>query len=111
MLCSSGCGIRPGAPIVSHAVEGTFQLIGIAAGGAPCARRSMRRKLNREPPLYIDVYPYASWIINYITAHVLPRPYPENFMLAEEGSSMSTIFHIYYPIIFCSGRTEYWTIF
>ncbi|CAH2102333.1 unnamed protein product [Euphydryas editha] len=88
VLCSSGCGIRPGAPIVSHALEGTFQLIGIAAGGAPCARRSMRRKLNREPPLYIDVYPYASWIINYITAHVLPRPYPENFMLAEEGSSM-----------------------
>ncbi|XP_047545165.1 uncharacterized protein LOC125077296 [Vanessa atalanta] len=88
VLCSSGCGIRPGAPIVSHALEGTFQLIGIAAGSAPCARRSMRKRLNREPPLYIDVYPYVSWIINYISAHVLPRPYPENFMLMEGGTSI-----------------------
>ncbi|CAG9581578.1 unnamed protein product [Danaus chrysippus] len=88
VLCSSGCGIRPGAPIVSHAAEGTFQLIGIAAGGAPCSRRSMRRRLNKEPPLYIDVYPYVTWIINFISAHVLPRPYPEHFMLVEGGTSI-----------------------
>ncbi|XP_072941110.1 uncharacterized protein [Epargyreus clarus] len=88
VLCSSGCGVRPGAPIVSHAAEGTFQLIGIAAGGAACSRRSMRRKLNVEPPLYIDVYPYVTWIINVITAHVMPRPYPDNFMLVEGGPSI-----------------------
>lgn len=61
--------------------------MGIAVGGAPCSRRSMRRRLNREPPLYVDVYPYVTWIMNYITAHVLPRPYPENYMLMEGGSS------------------------
>ncbi|XP_059051079.1 uncharacterized protein LOC131845932 [Achroia grisella] len=89
VLCSSGCGVRPGAPIVSQTVDGAFELIGIAAGGGACSRRSMRRRLNREPPLYIDVYPYSTWIINVITAHQLPQPYPHNFMLLEGGSSVS----------------------
>ncbi|XP_034832639.1 uncharacterized protein [Maniola hyperantus] len=88
VLCSSGCGMRPGAPLISHAMEGTFQLIGIAVGGAPCIRRAMRKRLNKEPPVYIDVYPYVPWIINFITGNVLPRPYPDNFMLVEGGSSM-----------------------
>ncbi|VVC94886.1 unnamed protein product [Leptidea sinapis] len=77
VLCSSGCGIRPGAPIISHALEGTFQLMGIAVGGAACTRRSMRNRINKELPLFIDVYPYVNWIINFISAQILPRPYPE----------------------------------
>ncbi|CAF4794957.1 unnamed protein product [Pieris macdunnoughi] len=85
VLCTSGCGIRPGAPIVTHATEGTVQLMGVAAGSAPCIRRSMRNRLNKEPPLYIDVYPYVSWIINFVTASILPRPYPENFKLVDGG--------------------------
>lgn len=28
MLCSSGCGVRSGAPIVSQNMEGAFELIG-----------------------------------------------------------------------------------
>lgn len=90
MLCTSGCGIRPGAPIVTHATEGTVQLMGVAAGSAPCSRRSMRNRLNKEPPLYIDVYPYVSWIINFVTANILPRPYPEHFKLVDGGSSKYT---------------------
>ncbi|CAH4031275.1 unnamed protein product [Pieris brassicae] len=89
VLCTSGCGIRPGAPIVTHATEGTVQLMGVAAGSAPCIRRSMRNRLNKEPPLYIDVYPYVSWIINFVTANILPRPYPENFKLVDGGPSVS----------------------
>ncbi|XP_028178178.1 melanization protease 1-like, partial [Ostrinia furnacalis] len=89
VLCSSGCGVRPGAPIVSHSPEGMFEVLGIAAGGAACSRRSSRRRLNSEPPLYIDVYPYITWIINVITAHVLPRPYSHNFKLVEGGSSIA----------------------
>ncbi|XP_028041382.1 uncharacterized protein LOC114251357 [Bombyx mandarina] len=88
VLCSSGCGVRPGAPIVSQNVDGGFELIGVAAGGAPCTRRSMRRKLISEPPLYIDVYPYNNWIVNVVTANKLPKPYSQNFMLVEGGSSM-----------------------
>lgn len=64
-----------------------FKIMGVAAGGAACSRRSSRRRLNNEPPLYIDVYPYITWIINVITAHVLPRPYSHNFRLVEGGSS------------------------
>ncbi|KAJ8736284.1 hypothetical protein PYW08_006940 [Mythimna loreyi] len=85
VLCSSGCGVRAGAPIISHAVDGPFELIGVTAGGAPCRRRAMRRRLNNEPPLYIDVYPYNAWIMNVITAHHLPKPYPLNVKLAEGG--------------------------
>ncbi|KAF9421473.1 hypothetical protein HW555_002688, partial [Spodoptera exigua] len=85
VLCSSGCGVRPGATIISHSSDGPFELIGLAAGGAPCHRRSMRRRLNNEPPLYIDVFPYNNWIMNVITAHHLPKPYPNNFMLADAG--------------------------
>ncbi|XP_050666759.1 uncharacterized protein LOC126966641 [Leptidea sinapis] len=88
VLCSSGCGIRPGAPIISHALEGTFQLMGIAVGGAACTRRSMRNRINKELPLFIDVYPYVNWIINFISAHILPRPYPETFMMVDGGSRM-----------------------
>ncbi|XP_041975774.1 uncharacterized protein LOC121730702 [Aricia agestis] len=88
VLCSSGCGVRPGSPIISHTFEGTFEVLGLAAGGGPCTRRSMRNRLNREPPLYVDVYPYTSWIINYITAQILPRPYPDNFVLADHGTRM-----------------------
>ncbi|XP_026739301.1 uncharacterized protein LOC113502122 [Trichoplusia ni] len=88
VLCSSGCGVRAGAPIISHTIDGPYELIGVAAGGAPCHRRSMRRRLNTEPPLYIDVYPYITWITNVITAHHLPKSYPQNFMLVDAGSSM-----------------------
>ncbi|XP_063899108.1 uncharacterized protein LOC110375867 [Helicoverpa armigera] len=88
VLCTSGCGVRPGAPIVSHSIDGPYELIGIAAGGAPCSRRAMRRRLNNEPPLYIDVYPYTTWIMNLITAYHLPKPYPQNVMLLEAGPSV-----------------------
>uniref|UniRef100_A0A2A4K1I3 Peptidase S1 domain-containing protein n=1 Tax=Heliothis virescens TaxID=7102 RepID=A0A2A4K1I3_HELVI len=88
VLCTSGCGVRPGAPIISHSVDGPYELIGIAAGGAPCNRRSMRKRLNNEPPLYIDVYPYITWIMNVITAYHLPKPYPQNFMQVEAGPSL-----------------------
>ena len=108
VLCSSGCGIRSGAPLISHAKEGPFQLMGIAVGGAPCIRRSMRRRLNREPPLYIDVYPYVTWIINYITAFVLPRPYPENFMLMESGSStFAGCLYIMYVFVVASALDSF----
>ncbi|CAB3237838.1 unnamed protein product [Arctia plantaginis] len=86
VLCSSGCGVRPGAPIITHTMEGRFELMGLAAGGAPCSHRSMRRRLNDEPPLYIDVFPYASWIINVISAHKIPKAYPETFQLTDGGS-------------------------
>ncbi|RVE48143.1 hypothetical protein evm_007203 [Chilo suppressalis] len=89
VLCSSGCGVRPGSPIISHSSEGTFEVIGLTAGGAACSRRSMRHRLNTEPPLYIDVYPYVTWIINVITAHMLPRPYSHNFKLVDGGPSMA----------------------
>ncbi|CAG9796487.1 unnamed protein product [Diatraea saccharalis] len=85
VLCSSGCGVRPGSPIISHSADGTFEVIGLTAGGAACSRRAMRRRLNTEPPLYIDVYPYATWIINVITAFILPRPYSHNFKLVDEA--------------------------
>jgi hypothetical protein len=87
VLCSSGCGVRPGAPIISQSSEGMFEVMGLAAGGASCARRSMRHRLNTEPPLYIDVYPYVTWIVNVVTANLLPRPYSHNFKLVEGGSS------------------------
>ncbi|KAG6462336.1 hypothetical protein O3G_MSEX013194 [Manduca sexta] len=87
VICSSGCGVRPGAPIITHNADGAFELIGVAAGGAPCSRRSMRRRLIRESPLYIDIYPYMTWIINVITANKLPLPYSNNFMLVEGGPS------------------------
>ncbi|KAL4716885.1 hypothetical protein ACJJTC_012696 [Scirpophaga incertulas] len=89
VLCSSGCGMRSGAPIISHTSEGMFEVVGLTAGGASCARRSMRRRLNIEPPLYIDVYPYTTWIVNVITANMLPQPYSHNFKLVEGGSSMA----------------------
>ncbi|CAH0695266.1 unnamed protein product [Spodoptera exigua] len=92
VLCSSGCGVRPGATIISHSSDGPFELIGLAAGGAPCHRRSMRRRLNNEPPLYIDVFPYNNWIMNVITAHHLPKPYPNNFMLADAGPEKLYLF-------------------
>lgn len=98
VLCSSGCGIRNGAPIVSHTSEGSFELIGIAAGGATCSRRSMRRRFISEPPLYIDVYPYVNWMINVITANTLPQPYSHNFMLVDGGPGTyklnSHLFHM-----------------
>ncbi|XP_049878481.1 uncharacterized protein LOC126375542 [Pectinophora gossypiella] len=83
VLCTSGCGVRPGAPIISHAAAGAFELIGLAAGGAPCSRRSMRRRLNVDPPVFIDIYPYFAWVINVITAHILPNPYPHTFILTD----------------------------
>ncbi|XP_053614879.1 uncharacterized protein LOC128677794 [Plodia interpunctella] len=89
VLCTSGCGVRPGAPVLSHCMDGTFELIGVAAGGGACSRRTMRRRLIKEPPLFIDVYPYVSWIINVVTAHELPKPYPHNFKLASTGTGMS----------------------
>ncbi|CAH2050604.1 unnamed protein product, partial [Iphiclides podalirius] len=79
--------MRPGAPVVSHDVEGPFNLIGLAAGSEPCQQPAMRRRLNDEPPVYIDVYPYVRWIRGVISASLLPRPYPENFIIAEGGSS------------------------
>ncbi|CAH1639775.1 unnamed protein product [Spodoptera littoralis] len=91
VLCSSGCGVRPGATIISHSSDGPFELIGVAAGGAPCHRRSMRRRLNNEPPLYIDVFPYTNWIMNVITAHHLPKPYPQNFKLVDAGPGIPKI--------------------
>ncbi|KOB68210.1 Uncharacterized protein OBRU01_18653 [Operophtera brumata] len=72
VLCSTGCGVRAGTPIVSHNAEGPFELIGIAAGSAPCVNQSMRRRLTTDPPFYIDVYPYNTWITNFITAYELP---------------------------------------
>lgn len=94
-LCSSGCGVRRGAPIIRHSEEGIFELIGIAAGGAPCSNRSMRRRLNDDPPTYIDIFPYRNWIINVVTAHLLPYAYPQNFQLMNDGLGK-----YYYFIIF-----------
>nr|XP_049692378.1 uncharacterized protein LOC110375857 [Helicoverpa armigera] len=88
-LCTSGCGVRPGAPIISHAVDGAYELIGIAVGGSPCTRRSMRRRLNVEPPIYIDVYPYVAWIMNVIMAFQVPNPYPLNVMQLDSGPSVA----------------------
>ncbi|CAK1602233.1 unnamed protein product [Parnassius mnemosyne] len=88
VLCTTGCGIRPGAPIVSHDSDGMFQLIGVSAGSEPCSHHSRRNRMNDEPPLYIDVYPYVTWIINVVTASVMPHPYPANFMLVEGGSGI-----------------------
>lgn len=84
-LCSTGCGVRNGAPIIKQAEQGSFELIGLTAGGAPCSNRSMRRRLNDEPPIYVDIYPYRNWIINVITAHILPYPFPQNFILTRDG--------------------------
>ncbi|XP_075983614.1 uncharacterized protein LOC142981495 [Anticarsia gemmatalis] len=88
VLCTSGCGVRPGAPIITHSADGRFELIGLAAGGAPCTRRSMRRRLNAEPPLYIDVFPYNTWLMNLITAHKVPKPYPQQFQLVQGGGGV-----------------------
>ncbi|XP_073957095.1 uncharacterized protein [Choristoneura fumiferana] len=88
VLCSSGCGVRPGAPIVSHNLDGQFELIGVAAGSAPCSRSSMRRRLNSEPPVYIDIYPYLTWLVNVITAHTIPLAYPQNFKLVDGQSGI-----------------------
>ncbi|XP_049878543.1 uncharacterized protein LOC126375582 [Pectinophora gossypiella] len=77
-LCSSGCGIRPGAPIISHATTGAFELMGISLGGGVCVDHAMRDQFNPNPPMYIDVYPYVTWITNIITAHVIPLPYPKS---------------------------------
>lgn len=85
-LCTSGCGVRPGAPIATKSSLGAYELVGIVAGGAPCTKRAMRRRLNDDPPLYIDVYPYMAWIINVITAYIIPGAYPQNFMLASSGN-------------------------
>ncbi|XP_068626500.1 uncharacterized protein [Battus philenor] len=87
-LCTSGCGIRPGAPIVSHDTDGPFQLIGLSAGSELCTRHIMRSRLNEAPPLFIDVYPYVTWIMNVISASVVPRSFPGNFMLVEGGTSL-----------------------
>ncbi|KAI5630821.1 hypothetical protein NE865_16467 [Phthorimaea operculella] len=85
VLCTSGCGVRSGAPILAHAADGPFELIGINAGGAPCRSRANRRRLNPQPPIYIDIYPYTQWISNVVTAHIMPRPYPEHFQLTDFG--------------------------
>ncbi|CAB3256466.1 unnamed protein product [Arctia plantaginis] len=85
-LCTSGCGMRPGTPIISHAPDGRFEVIGIAVGGSRCVDHEMRRSFNENPPFYIDVYPYVPWIINVINAHKIPKPYPEHFQLLEGGS-------------------------
>ncbi|KPI94987.1 hypothetical protein RR46_11991 [Papilio xuthus] len=87
-LCTTGCGIRPGAPIISQDVDGIFQLIGLSAGSQPCRIHTMRSRLNDDPPLFIDVFPYVTWIMNVISASVVPRAFPGKLMLTEGGSSI-----------------------
>lgn len=87
-LCTTGCGIRPGAPIISQDVDGPFQLIGLSAGSQPCRLHTMRNRLNDDPPLFIDVFPYITWIMNVISASVVPHAFPGKLMLTEGGSSM-----------------------
>ncbi|XP_014366964.2 uncharacterized protein LOC106717595 [Papilio machaon] len=87
-LCTTGCGIRPGAPIISQDVDGSFQLIGLSAGSQPCRIHTMRSRLNDDPPLFIDVFPYVTWIMNVISASIVPRPFPGKLMLTEGGSSI-----------------------
>ncbi|XP_063395740.1 uncharacterized protein LOC134680558 [Cydia fagiglandana] len=89
VLCTSGCGVRPGAPIASHSPDGEFELIGLSAGYAPCTRSGMRRRLNDDPPIYIDVFPYVTWIVNIVAAHVIPKAYPSNFKLVDGRSGLS----------------------
>lgn len=77
--------MRPSTPVISHAEDGRFELIGLSVGGPLCSHRSMRRRFNENPPFYIDIYPYVQWVINVLTAHKLPKPYPQHFQLVQGG--------------------------
>lgn len=84
--------MRSGAPIISHTVDGRFEVIGLAVGDSRCVDHEMRRSFNENPPFYIDVYPYVPWITNVINAHNIPKPYPEHFRLLEGGSRKYSIY-------------------
>lgn len=79
--------MRPGAPLVSHGSNGMFELVGISSTSGLCIEDAHRTAYNDPPAIWIDIYPYNTWIINVITAHVMPMPYPSSFKLtrSDEG--------------------------
>lgn len=87
LLCTSGCGVRPGAPIITQAADGRLELLGLAVGGEDCTENYMRNQLNTDPPIYVDVFPYVNWIMNVISAFHIPKAYPHTFQLVDGGAS------------------------
>lgn len=86
--------MRTGAPLVLHASNGLFELVGIASSSGICVDDIQRTTFNDPPAIWIDIYPYNTWIVNVITAHVMPLPYPNNFKLTQnDDGKFINIFH------------------
>lgn len=75
--------MRTGTPLVLHATNGLFELVGISARSGLCAEETQRIAFNDPPAIWIDIYPYNSWIVNIITAHVMPLHYPNTLLLTQ----------------------------
>lgn len=87
IFCTTGCSMRTGAPLVVHASNGLFELVGISSTSGICIKETHRTAFNDPPVIWIDIYPFNTWIINVVTAHVMPLPYPNTFKLShsDEG--------------------------
>lgn len=75
--------MRTGTPLVLHASNGLFELVGISATSESCVEETQRTAFNDPPAIWIDIYPYKTWIINVITAHIMPLHYPNTFKLTQ----------------------------
>lgn len=82
IFCTTGCSMRTGAPLVVHASNGLFELVGISSASGICIKETDRTAFNDPPVIWIDIYPFNTWIINVVTAHVMPLPYPNTFGLS-----------------------------
>lgn len=100
--------MRTGVPLVLHASNGLFELVGISSSSGLCFQESQRATLNDPPSIWIDIYPYNDWIFNVITAHVMPLLYPNNVKLSQSADGRyKTLRGIWvYLVIWCPAGSH-----